>query len=61
MAPEYSIEMEDFNGDICEIFVYADDSAVLRYFDYDRGVTMIVPKESETQAYNWAYRHGYRE
>lgn len=61
MKPDYSIEMVDFNGDVCEIFVYEDGSAVLRYFDYERGITAIVPKESETQAYSWAFRHGYRE
>lgn len=61
MKPEYSYSMEDIYGDACEVFVYEDGTAVLRYFDYDRGVTMIVPKDSETQAYAWAFKHGYRE
>lgn len=61
MKPIYSYEMEDINGETVEIFVYEDDTAAVRFYNYDLGTESVKAFQNESSAYNWAYKRGYRE
>ena len=60
MDMSYSYDMENGFGDYVTIIVRNDGSAECVVTDWNN-VTDAIQFDSEDDAYDWAYRRGYRE
>ena len=61
MDYDFDYEMESIDGYYVNVYGYFDGHAFCEYFDFDSGYTKIKQFDTETQAYMWAYKRGYRE
>ena len=58
---ETSYRMENVYGDGVEIVVFCDGAASVRFWNFEKNCKEYRLFDSETSAYNWAFRRGFRE
>ena len=57
----FQIDMESFFGDICTVYAFFDATASVDFCDPETGKQKTKVFASYDDAYNWAYRKGFRE
>lgn len=57
----YYYDMFNIYGDKVTIYIFNDNSVTIEYFNFDLCKMEYKEFDTETSAYYWAYKRGYRE